>query len=107
MTIVPKFDRVLIRRESLQKKNSLIVIPEQISKSNQPAKGEVIAVGPTAGVWKDGEKIESVKIGEKVIFARHSGVAIELDGEEDFWIVQDNDILVSIIEDDPKIARSW
>lgn len=92
MNIYPKFDRVLIKRETLQEKTSLIVIPKDIDERNASERGEVIEIGPTVGVYKNGELIETIKVGSKVIFGKHAGVKIEIE-DETFWIIQDTDIL--------------
>ena len=96
MKIIPKFDRVLLKRESLQTKGSVIVIPEQIAKANQSERGEVIAVGPTAGVWKDNVKLESIQVGEHVVFGKHAGIEVKVD-DEVYWLVQDTDIHASFV----------
>lgn len=82
----PLFARVLIERESLQQKTS-ILIPETAAKRNAPAIGKVIAVGPTAD--------KSIEVGARVVFGRHAGDEIE-EGGRKFWICQDEDILTVI-----------
>lgn len=96
-TIVPKFDRVLIKRESF-KKDSVIFIPDEIARDNAPARGVVVAVGPTAYISdKDGNKVEEIVVGSHVIFARHAGSSIK-EGDEEYWICQDTDILAELRE---------
>lgn len=82
----PLFARVLIERETLQAKTR-ILIPENAAKRNAPAKGIVTAVGPTAD--------ESIAVGARVIFGRHAGDEIEVDGKT-LFICQDEDVLVVI-----------
>ena len=98
MKIIPKFDKVLLKREGMQAKESLIIIPDKIAKNNASERGVVIAVGPAAGMWEDGVKIEAITVGERVIFARHAGVEVKVD-DEAYFIVQDMDIHASIMED--------
>lgn len=96
-TIVPKYDRVLVKREQLNK-STLIHIPEAIDKRNAPARGVIVAVGPTAGYKdEDGKIVDDLQVGSTVIFARHAGVEIEV-GEEKFWVIQDLDVLCEIKE---------
>lgn len=99
--IIPKFDRVLIKRETLQEKSSLIHIPESVDKTNRPERGIVIAVGPTAYISdSEGKKVEEIEVGVKVIFAKHAGAPIEIDETDDeYWIVSDTDILAEIREE--------
>ena len=61
-----------------------IIIPEQAQERNAPTKGTVLAKGPTAD--------ESIEVGQRVVFGRHAGAWIR-DGEDDLYIVQDEDIL--------------
>lgn len=79
----PLFDFVLIEREQLQAKTS-IIIPENAARRNAPAIGKVIAKGPGADA--------SINVGARVIFGRHAGDEIEADGKK-FWITKDVDIL--------------
>lgn len=99
MKIFPKFDRVLVKRESLKDASSVIIIPDQVDKQNRSERGEVVAVGPTAGMYdKDMEKVETIKVGAKVIFGKHAGAEIQMD-KESYWIVQDTDILAEYEND--------
>ena len=81
----PTFARVILERESLKSKTSLI-IPEIAEKRNAPTQGKVIAVGPTAD--------DTVKemIGKTVLFGKFAGDWIKV-GDRDLYIVQDEDIL--------------
>jgi len=93
----PKFDRVIIRRESLQEKATKIIIPEDADKRERPARGVVVALGPTVGYLDDETKkiIRDLEVGTRVIFGRHAGTELDMDGEK-FWIVTDRDILCEI-----------
>ena len=81
----PLFARVVIERESIKSKTSLI-IPDTAERRNAPAVGKVIAVGPTVD--------DSVKrlVGKTVIFGMHAGGWFR-DGDRDVYIVQDEDIV--------------
>lgn len=103
-SVVPMFDRVLIKREKFAKTNSLLIIPKKVEKNNAPSRGIVVSVGPTAGTYdRNGNKVESVTVGMKVIFAKHAGVEVTLGEDEDtveYWLVQDEDILCKIEGDE-------
>ena len=86
MKLEPKFARVLLEREKV--KASGIIIPESAEKRNAPVVGTVVAVGPTAD--------ESIKIDSKVIFGRHAGDWIKSPDGREFFICQDEDILVEV-----------
>ena len=97
MKLKPKFDRVIIRRESLQERATKIIIPEDADKRERPARGVVVALGPTVGYLDDETKkiIRDLEVGTRVIFGRHAGTELDMDGEK-FWIVTDRDILCEI-----------
>lgn len=84
--VSPLFARVILERESIQAKTK-IIIPATAEKRNAPAKGTVLAVGPTAD--------PSIKVGAKVIFGQHAGGYIEVNGKE-LYIVADEDVLAVI-----------
>lgn len=99
MKYEPKFGRVLIERE--KPKASGIIIPENTAKRIAPCIGNIVALGETAGwteSYDNGESkpTQTMKIGDKVLFGRHSGAWI--DGEETLFICQDQDILAVIKE---------
>ena len=96
--IVPKFDRILIKREKITSKGSMIVIPDEVAKDNAPARGEVLAVEPTAGVFdNEGNPRETIKVGSRVIFAKYAGTYIKEDDDE-LYLIQDTDVLAEIID---------
>lgn len=63
----PLFSRVVIERE-VQTKVGSVMLPEHLQKKHARCEGVVIAIGPTA---------DGVKIGDKVIFGRHSGTWLD------------------------------
>lgn len=109
MNYEPKFGRVLIKREISEKIGS-IIIPN--AKRYARCEGIILALGETAG-WAEtyddnGNRIpiQTLKIGDKVIFGRHSGAWLDAthtaQGEEKddgtMFICQDADILAVIKE---------
>lgn len=95
MNIRPLQDRVLIKRlEELTKTSGGIIIPD--TAKEKPSEGIVEAVGPGM-VTPDGKSIPmSVKVGDKVLFAKWSGTEVKVNGEERL-IIKEPEIL-GIIE---------
>lgn len=106
----PKFGRVLIRREVKEKVGSIFLTD---AKRHASCEGEIIGLGETAG-WtetfdKHGDKIavQTLQIGDKVMFGRHSGAWIdstisargEANDDGTLFICQDQDILCVIKQD--------
>ena len=87
MALEPKFDFVLLERETMQKKHSSIIIPEMAEKRNAPAIGRVVACGPGVDA--------TVQPDTTVLFGKHAGDWIEHDGGE-FYVVKDIDILCEV-----------
>lgn len=90
----PLFDRVLLRREKIGARSSLI-IPETAEKRNAPAKGIVVATGPGAD--------ESIEVGMTVIFGQFAGAWVNADGtivpqdeQGELFVCQDVDIIAEV-----------
>lgn len=97
MKLKPMFDRVVVKRDTVQSTTSKIIIPEQIDKQNAPARGVVLAVGPTAG-WRDKDgTLYPVTVGSRILFGKHAGTTVQEDGET-LWVLQDTDLLCEITE---------
>ncbi len=89
MNIRPIGDRVLIRPAAAEEKTiGGIIIPD--SAKEKPLKGEIVAVGTGT---KDEEMV--VKVGDKVLFTKFSGMEIELEGEK-FLMMRQSDLLAII-----------
>jgi chaperonin GroES len=67
-------DRLLVRRSPLTSEGG-IVIPEKAGEKSD--RGVVLYVGPGR---KDATMV--VKVGDEVIFDKHAGQVVKLDGEE-------------------------
>ena len=100
MKLIPKLDRVIVKRETLQKEGSMIQLPDSVESRNKPARGVIIALGPTVGYVDENTKElkRGLKVGEKVIFGRNAGTEIEYEGEK-CWLITDRDVLCGIEED--------
>jgi chaperonin GroES len=95
MKIAPLQNRVLIKRKKAEEvsKNGIIIPSTIIEKTNE---GEVLAVG-RGRLTTDGEVIPmTVKPGEKVMFNRHAGSEIKLDGET--YLLMSEDDIIAVFE---------
>jgi len=105
-TYKPKFGRVLIEREVEEKTKGGIIIANAQKYSR--CEGIIVALGETAGwteTYVNGEQVpvQTLKIGDKVIFGKHSGAWLDAtyaNGVENddgkLFICQDADILCVI-----------
>ena len=85
----PLHDRVIIKRVPREETSrGGIIIPDNAKE--KPQEGRVVAVGPGR---HDG-KIASPTVakGDRVLFAKHSGTNVEIDGEEHL-IIREEDVL--------------
>lgn len=107
----PKFGRVLIKREVNKKVGSLL-IPDHLQQRHSRCEGVIVALGETAGwtqsydTYGNPITLQPLKIGQKVVFGRHSGAWLDatqtIKGEDKddgtLFICQDTDILCAINE---------
>lgn len=82
MQYEPKFGRVLIERE-VKKQIGSILLPDNQAMRHAPCRGKIVALGETAG-WTEtyddkGDRIvvQTLRVGDEVIFGRHSGAWID------------------------------
>ena len=89
MNIRPIGERVLIKPiKKEEKTKSGILLSSKSSNTDTKNQAEVVALGK-------GEKLEGIKVGDKVIFNKFSGNEIE-DGDIKYLIVNADDILAVI-----------
>jgi len=94
MKIRPIDDRVLVAPQEERYLGSL-VIPD--SAKEKPVIGEVIAIGNDYD--NEGPLLSSiVKVGDKVIYGKYAGEAVELAGEK-YLIISRSDLLAVIDRD--------
>ena len=89
MKLRPLHDRVIVRRQEPETKTAGgIIIPD--NGQEKPDQGEIVAIGN--GKRNDRGELNpmSVSVGEIVLFGKHSGQPVKVDGEE----------LLSMREDD-------
>jgi chaperonin GroES len=86
MKIQPLFDKVLIQPEKAEEKTASGIYIPDTAKQDKPQFGEIIAIG---------EKVNTVKIGQKVVFPKYGPVELILEGQE-YLIVKEEDILATL-----------
>ena len=85
----PLADRVLVEVDVEESKTG-ILLPDTAQKKSQ--KGTVIAIG-SGKVLDNGERLPfEVAVGDRVLFAKYSGVDIE-EGGKKFLLLSERDIL--------------
>lgn len=96
--------RVLVKPENIVEKDSAYAAAKRMgldlsmeTKVNREQaavdEGIVVGFGPTA--FKDFGIDNPVKVGDKIIYAKHAGKAVK-DGEEDFVVINDEDIVAIV-----------
>ncbi len=95
MKIRPLHDRVIVKRvDEEETTKGGIIIPD--TAKEKPVEGKVVAVGD-GKVSDDGKKIPlEVKAGDKVLFGKYAGTEIQIEGEENL-IMREDDI-IAIVE---------
>ncbi len=92
MKIRPLHDRVVIRREEKEEKSAGGIVLAATARE-KPNKGEVIAVGPGKALDNGQVRALQVKVGDKVVFASYAGSQTLKDGDEEFIIMSESEIL--------------
>lgn len=95
MKVRPLADRILAKRiEEKEQKRGTIVIPD--SAREKPMEGKVLAVG-SGKHDKEGKRIPlTVKVGDRILFGKHTGTDIKIDDDEQ--VVLREDEVLGIIE---------
>ena len=90
-TLRPLHDRVLVSRlADGNDTHGNIIIPD--TAKEKPQQGTVVAVGP-GGISETGRKQPlTVKRGDHILFGKHAGSEVKLDGHE-YLIMKEEDIL--------------
>ena len=94
MQLKPIRDRVVIRLiEAETATKSGIIIPD--AAVEKPDQGEILATGE-GRVTEDGVVIPlEVKTGDRVLFSKHAGQAVKVDGNE-YRILKEDDIMAIV-----------
>lgn len=87
----PLGDRVLVKRiDSEEKTKGGIIIPD--SAKEKPLEGEVVAVGPGKTCENGQVKSMSLKVSDRVLFAKYAETEVKLEGQS-FLLLREDDIL--------------
>lgn len=87
----PLGDRVLVKRiDSEEKTKGGIIIPD--SAKEKPLEGEVVAVGPGRSLENGQTRPMSVKVSDRVLFAKYAETEVKLEGQS-FLLLREDDIL--------------
>lgn len=92
MSVQPLHDRLLVRRiEERRTVNGERLISGAAKR--KPWKGEVLAVGKGKDPADRPNVVLDVKVGDKVLFAKYSGIDVRISGE-DLLILPEDEFLV-------------
>lgn len=92
MKIRPLHDRVVVRREEKEEKSAGGIVLAAAARE-KPNKGEVIAVGTGKALDNGQVRPLQVKVGDKVVFASYAGSQTLKDGDDEFIIMSESEIL--------------
>lgn len=98
--ITPILHRVLLKLDPVEEVTSSgIVLPKEVTSKERKAIeiGTVVAIGDTAFKAFDGNE-DTIKVGQRVVIARYSGKEIVDADEQEYVVVNDEDILVILGE---------
>ena len=89
--LTPLSDRILVKRiDSEGMTKGGIIIPD--SAKEKPLEGEVVAVGPGRTFDNGQLKPLSVKVSDRVLFAKYAETEVKLDGNS-FLLLREDDVL--------------
>lgn len=87
----PLSDRVLVQRiDGEERTKGGIIIPD--SAKEKPLEGEVVAVGPGKVLDNGQQKPMSVKVSDRVLFAKYAETEVKLEGKS-YLLLREDDIL--------------
>ena len=94
MKLVPIRDRIVIKLLDAETRTaSGLVIPD--AAAEKPSQGDVLAAG-TGKIDIDGKLVPMVvKAGDRVLFSKHAGQTVKLEGEE-FLIMREDDVMAIV-----------
>ena len=87
----PLSDRILVKRiDSEEKTKGGIIIPD--SAKEKPLEGEVVAAGPGRAFDNGQIKPMTVKVSDRVLFAKYAETEVKLDGAS-YLLLREDDVL--------------
>jgi len=93
--IKPLGDKVVVKAEEEEEKTAGgIILPDTAKK--KPQAGTVVAIGPGRVLDNGSRAAMSVKVGQKVVFAKYGGTEVTVDDQE--YVILDEDSIYAIKE---------
>lgn len=103
-TLRPTNDKVVVRRAEKKMTPSGLTLPDNM-KGDKVLEGEVVATGPGGLIHGTSDRCPlQVKAGDKILFNRHSGTEIEINGEK-LLVMYENDVLVVLASCSSKSSK--
>ena len=102
MKIRPLSDRIVVKR--IEEQETIlggIIIPD--SAKEKPQEAEVIAVGHGKRLENGNLVPVDVKVGDHILFGKHSSSDIKVDGEE--YLIMREDEILGVVEKKQEIAK--
>ena len=95
MELYPLGDRIVVRALGKEEVSvGGIILPD--TAKEKPQEGEVIAVGP-GKMTDDGNRLAlEVTKGDKILFSKYAGTEVKLNGNDEYLILRESDILAKI-----------
>jgi chaperonin GroES len=94
MNIRPLHDRVIVQPlEENRTSPGGIVIPD--SAAEKPVQGKIVAVGKGKVLESGQVRPCAVKVGDKILFTKHGGTEVKLDGKE-LVVMREEDVMAII-----------
>ena len=91
--IRPLGDKVVVQAEEKEEITAGgIILPDTAKK--KPQVGKVIAIGPGRTLDDGSRAAMSVKVGQKVVFAKYGGTEVTIDDQE--YVILDEDSIYAI-----------
>jgi len=94
MKLRPLSDRiVVIRSQAATKSTGGLFVPA--TAQERPVEGMVVAVGAGKRMQSGKQMEMSIKVGDRVLFAKYSGTEVEMDGVEQL-LLREDDVLATL-----------
>ena len=94
MQIRPLHDRVIVKRLAEDRKSpGGIMIPG--TAAEKPSRGKIVAVGKGKILENGHVRPCDVKVGDKILFGKHSGTEVKVEGEE-LVVMREEDVMAVI-----------
>ena len=94
MNIRPLHDRVIVKRlEEDRTSPGGIVIPD--TAAEKPIQGKIVAVGKGKILENGAVRPCDVKVGDKVLFGKHSGTEVKVESE-DLLVMREEDVMAVV-----------